>query len=613
MNSIDAKLHRTDSPHASPLHRLARLAAWLTLFGVLALLGRALAAPEAGRLSPEVTALCLLGALALLFGLSEWLALRGAEPPAFALALVALPGLLYSGVSAAAWPMADHLPTAGLALVWADHLWPLLIAALAVPAGLWGLRTCRELRRQCREAEQINAALQEQVDQRTRSLLKEISARERLGANLTYAAQHDPLTGLPNRALFNELLVRAVADQEHGVRAPAVIVLDLDDFKTVNDTLGHTRGDQIIKALAERLEAALDYGDVLARQGGDEFFVLLADARDREVAAQAAQRLLDALQQELVVDGRRLYLAASIGVALSAGAGDSTDLIERADAALHQAKSRGRNRIEFFEPQLHHAMTQRVTLRSALAEAIGARQLEVHYQPRVDLDTGRMSSAEALVRWCRPDHGYVTPEVFVRVAEDAGLINALGQAVLTQVCEDLARWQAAGPIPAVSFNASAHQFRDDRLLHDVRAALAEHPALAHALEVELTERVLIEDPAEHRRMLTELVDMGLGIAIDDFGTGFSSFAYFLHFPVQTVKIDQSFVSRLPKDAAAARIVRSIIELGHNFSLRVVAEGIENERQRDQLRAWGCHEGQGYLFSEPLPAAEFEERWVATLR
>jgi diguanylate cyclase (GGDEF)-like protein len=492
-----------------------------------------------------------------------------------------------------------------------------VILGLFAAALLWTLQL---LRRSHAELYDLNRSLESKVDQRTAELVQAVREREQATADFAHAASHDSLTGLANRTLFSELLDHALADVQREGGLLAVMFLDLDNFKDVNDRLGHQMGDELLKQVCDRILGVLRHADVLARQGGDEFLILANHLPSADAAAAVAAKILDELRTPFQLEGFEAHVMASIGIALyavgrdsgeAADRGESLDastLVKQADAAMYQAKESGRNRYEFYSPRLQARVLARVELRNALNRALARGEIEVYYQPRVALDSGRVTGAEALAHWRDPERGLVSTELFVSVAEETGLITELDQMVLRRACADLGIWERAGdPLPVISVNFSARHLRDRRLLDTLRDQLQETPHYSDYLEMELTERVLVNE-SDHQEVLREIRRLGIRVAVDDFGTGNSSFAYFRRFPIDIVKIDRSFISELERDPDAAMITQTIIGLARNLRLRVIAEGVETIGQRDRLRTQGCHEGQGFLFGQPMPAELFLAHW-----
>jgi diguanylate cyclase (GGDEF)-like protein/PAS domain S-box-containing protein len=432
--------------------------------------------------------------------------------------------------------------------------------------------------------------------------LLRIESEERLA----HLAQFDGLTGLPNRALlrdrFAQLIVRA---RVHG-NALGLLFIDLDDFKLVNDTMGHAAGDDLLKEVARRLHAAVRPGDTVARISGDEFAVILGDLARAEDAALVAQKMIDRLSAPIPVAGQEVFVTASIGIAAFPGDGDDAEaLLAAADAAMYRAKQAGRNGYLFFTADINQRTRARAQLGSELRRALERDEFELFYQPKYDLRAGRPCAAEALLRWRHPERGLVTPDEFIPVLEETGLIVPVGERVLRQACADLREWQAAGlrALP-VAVNISARQFRQQDLHARILEQVGESGVEAGLIELEITESQLMHDPDHAQRVLRALAGAGIRVAIDDFGTGYSSLSYLTRFPVCALKIDQSFVADVLHDHADAAIVRAIIDMAHTLGFLVVAEGVETQAQATLLRSLGCEQAQGFYFSRPLPAAEF---------
>jgi len=439
---------------------------------------------------------------------------------------------------------------------------------------------------------------------------RDVTDRNRLVNELAHQAFHDSLTGLANRALLRDRLGHAVARSRRLAATVAVIFCDLDGFKMINDTLGHDAGDLLLTEVASRLEHNLRDGDTAARLGGDEFAIVL-DETTTDDTTTLARRLLDALREPFVVNGREVFVPASIGIADNrADALDADELLCRADIAMYAAKARGRNRIEIFEPTMQIEITARHELHRDLRQALQHGELAVHYQPLLNLETQTIESLEALVRWNHPARGLVGPDEFIPIAEELGLIVDIGRYVLREACRDTMQWRA---LPGahnlcIGVNVSSHQLHDDQFVADVETALCESGLPPTGLILELTESTLLSDtPLVHER-LDALKRLGVRIALDDFGTGYSSLAYLHTFPIDFLKIDQSFVSELSQQSNAQGLlmVRSIISIGHNLNLDIVAEGIEQPTQLAALRNAGCNTGQGYLFARPAPPDQIPE-------
>lgn len=436
----------------------------------------------------------------------------------------------------------------------------------------------------------------------------DITDRKQAEDRLLHLAQHDPLTGLPNRSYLSDALTRLLGTTPRADGQIALHFLDLDRFKAVNDVFGHQVGDRLLKAVARRLVEAVRGGDIVARLGGDEFAVLQSGVTSEEDASTLAARISDALNQPFVVNGRELAISASIGITLHPRDGRSAnELLRNADLAMYQAKAEGRRSFRFFDATLDARARTAMLLEADLRGAISRGEFELHYQPQVCLRTGQVSGAEALLRWRRPGIGLLTPRDFLPVAEETGLIEPIGAWVLQAACLQAAEWQRSGLGRfRVSANLSPIQFLRQDMSNLVRRTLDETGLDPTMLELELTERSLLQNTEEVARTLKELRAEGVSFAIDDFGTGYSVLAYVKHFPVDRLKIDQSFVLNLKTDPADAAIVRAVIDLGHSLGLQVTAEGVETADQVAELMATGCDEIQGHYFSAPLPGAEFAE-------
>jgi diguanylate cyclase (GGDEF)-like protein len=412
---------------------------------------------------------------------------------------------------------------------------------------------------------------------------------------------HDALTGLPNRVLFRDRVQQAVraAERRHG--GAAVMIMDLDHFKEVNDTLGHHHGDVLLQEVAERLKTTLRTADTVARLGGDEFGVLLPDVLGADDAQSVAEILQTALREPFVVDGLTLEMGGSIGIACHPDHGDHVEvLIQRADIAMYSAKEGGRG-VALYEPQQDHYSPRRLSLAGELRSALENEELALHYQPKADVVTGRIVGVEALVRWNHPRHGLLGPEEFVPIAEQTGLIVPLTRWVLGAAMRQVQAWQDQGYELSVAVNLSARSFLDTALAVDIPALLKLHEIEPKLLELEVTESTIMLDPARATITLERLSEIGLRLSIDDFGTGYSSLANLKRLPVDMIKIDKSFVLEMATEHSDAAIVRSTIELAHNLGLQVIAEGVEDRQIWEELARLGCDYAQGYYLSRPLPA------------
>jgi diguanylate cyclase (GGDEF)-like protein len=421
---------------------------------------------------------------------------------------------------------------------------------------------------------------------------------------LAYLAHYDPLTGLPNRSLLTDHLAQMMVQAKRRGTPLAVLFIDIDDFKLVNDRLGHAAGDALLGRIALRLQGAVRTGDTIARISGDEFAIVLADLARPDDAAVVAQKVLDSLSQPVALGAEQIFVTASVGIAAYPGDGaDAEALLGAADAAMYRAKQSGRNAYQFFTAEITRRTHARAQLAFELRRALERGEFELAYQPKVDLASGTTCGAEALLRWMHPERGQVGPSEFIPVLEDTGLIVQVGEWVIRRACADLKGWIAAGlrPMP-VAVNLSARQFRMKDLDARIRALIGSAGVDPALIELEITESQLMEDPEHAIRVMRALRESGTGIAIDDFGTGYSSLSYLTRLPVKALKIDRSFVADVFSDHADRAIVRTIIEMAHQLGFTVVAEGVETDRQAAFLRQFGCEQAQGFLFARPMPAA-----------
>ena len=432
-------------------------------------------------------------------------------------------------------------------------------------------------------------------------LQQEIARVKDSEASFTHLAQHDALTNLPNRLLLRDRVDQAIGHARRDGRQVALLFLDLDNFKTINDSLGHAAGDELLQEVARRLRETLSDIDTVSRQGGDEFLVALADVDDLAVVSSLAGRMQRRLAQPFTLKGMQLVTSISIGIALFPGDGEDFDtLLRHADMAMYQAKSAGRNAYCFFDERMNADNRERLALELDLRQALSRDEFVLHYQPIVDLRSGRLLAAEALLRWRHPEFGLLGPGRFIGAAERSGLIVEIDEWVLGEACRQAMLWQAGGlPRFVMSVNLSAVQFRRGNLGEVVQAALTRYGLSPSGLELELTESILLQD-CEQLRQLKEL---GVKLSIDDFGTGYSNLAYLQRFQVDKLKIDQSFVRGLGGNPQNQAIVTAIVQMARSLGLHTVAEGIEDEATRQLLVELGCDQGQGYLFARPLPAAE----------
>ena len=441
--------------------------------------------------------------------------------------------------------------------------------------------------------------------QATASVLSTALQRVASEARLAYLAQFDPLTGLPNRALLADRFSQMIVQAKRRRSPLAVLFIDLDGFKAVNDTLGHAGGDELLKDVAARLQSAVRTGDTVARISGDEFAIVLTDLVRPEDAALVAQKVIDLLGESVQVRGNELFVTASVGIAAFPADGrDAETLIGAADAAMYRAKQSGRNAYQFFTAEINQRSRARVQLGSELRRALEREEFLLYYQPKYQLATRRPSGAEALLRWKHPERGIVSPAEFIPVLEETGLIVPVGEWAIRRACEDLKAWQSAGTkIGQVSVNLSARQFRHQELDARIKSLVSAAGVEPGTIELELTESYLMQDPDQAIRVMRRLSEAGVRIAIDDFGTGYSSLAYLTQFPVSALKIDRSFVRDMSRDKTDATIVRTIIEMAHSLGFTVIAEGVENEEQASLLQLLRCEQAQGSLFAPPMPAHE----------
>ncbi|HET8628398.1 MAG TPA: EAL domain-containing protein [Thermomicrobiales bacterium] len=437
-------------------------------------------------------------------------------------------------------------------------------------------------------------------------IAKDISARRAYEEQLQHQAFHDPLTGLPNRALFLDRLGHALDHARRRGEGVAVLFVDLDRFKVINDSLGHEAGDLLLIAVANALKGCLRPEDTAARLGGDEFTVLLERVADITAAVAVAERILRALQAPLALSGYDLVVTGSLGIALSTPErNDPVELMRQADVALYRAKAQGRGCYQVFDATMNARVLERLELEAELRRALEREEFVVHYQPKVALATGRLEGVEALVRWQHPERGLLPPAAFIALAEETGLIRPLGRWVLVEACRQARAWQArhpAGPPLVMAVNLTAPQFQQPHLAADIAAILAETGLPPHLLQLEITESVLMDDAAATLATLGALKRLGVQLAIDDFGTGYSSLAYLKRFPVDWLKVDRRFVEGLGTDAEDTAIVQAVVNLAAALKLAVTAEGVETADQVARLQALGCALGQGFYFARPLPAA-----------
>jgi len=420
---------------------------------------------------------------------------------------------------------------------------------------------------------------------------------------LEHLVHHDVLTDLPNRTLLQDRLGQAIELARRQDRQLAVMFMDLDQFKHINDSLGHAVGDQLLQSVAERLMGCVRHLDTISRQGGDEFVLLLPYIEHAEDAAFTAQKILVALAQPHRIDENTIHIGASIGISIYPDDGqDAETLIKCADSAMYHAKENGRNNYQFFEQGMNVRAVERQFIEGGLRRALELQEFVLHYQPKINLHNGAIVGVEALIRWRHPQRGLLSPVQFVPIAEDCGLILPIGRWVLREACRQARAWQDAGLPPiTVAINTSAAEFRADDFLDNLRATLEASRLEPRFLELELTESVLMRDAEATGSVLHALADLGIKLAVDDFGTGYSSLSYLRRFPIDTLKIDQSFVSRMTHNPDDAAVVGAVISMAKSLRLRVIAEGVETAEQAAFLQTQHCDEGQGYLFGRPVAA------------
>ncbi len=437
------------------------------------------------------------------------------------------------------------------------------------------------------------------------SLATDITERKQTEQRMAHIASHDTLTNLPNRHLLQDRIGQALLQVRRNGGQGAVLFIDLDQFKAINDTMGHGVGDLLLKEVAQRLVSSLRSQDTVARQGGDEFIVLLHSIANAQDAGTMAQRMLDTLLLPYQLDGQELYISASIGIAVFPDDGKDADtLLKNSDIAMYQVKDAGRNNYQFFEQQMNQLAFEKQSRFTQLRHAVERNELLLHYQPIVDVVSGKLVGLEALLRWQHPEQGLIPPLKFIPLAEETGLIVPIGEWVLRSTCMQLKAWQDQGyDIPQLAINLSAKQFRQKTLAQTIACILDETGLEARFVELEITESMLMDNSEELVETLLTLKEMGLDISLDDFGTGYSSLSYLKRFPIDKLKIDRSFLVDIATDPDNALIVASIIGLAHGLQMKVIAEGVETEEQCAILAQQGCNQYQGYYFSKPLPASE----------
>ena len=434
----------------------------------------------------------------------------------------------------------------------------------------------------------------------------DVSETKAMATKMAHLAQYDYLTNLPNRVLFNDRIAQAITLANRHQSQLAILFLDLDNFKHINDSLGHSTGDKVLQSITKRLKNCVRESDTVSRQGGDEFVILLAEIKNSNDAALSAQKILDELKAVHTVDRNQLHITTSIGISLYPTDGlDAETLLKSADTAMYYAKEKGRNNYQFFIPDMNNRSIQRLILESNLRLALEKQQFTLNYQPKVNLITGQITGAEALLRWQHDEWGEVFPDTFIPVAEDSGLIVPIGRWVLSHACKQAKNWQNKGLPPiTIAVNITGREFMHKDFVEGVRATLIETKLGPHFLELEIAESVLMRDAEYSKKTLLQLKQMGIKLTVDDFGTGFSNLSYLQQFLIDVLKIDQSFVQNIESAKGEGAIISAIINMANCLKLNVIAEGVENSNQLAFLKTHRCEEGQGYFFRHPLMAEQF---------
>ncbi len=440
------------------------------------------------------------------------------------------------------------------------------------------------------------------------AVISDVTERKKAEEQIHYQANFDTLTGLPNRSLFQDRLNLALPSMSRTDRKLALMFIDLDGFKLVNDTLGHDIGDLLLKKTAKRLGTCVREGDTVARLGGDEFTILMPNLLDPRHAPIVSQRVLDALAKPFHLKGNEAFISASIGITIFPDdASETEELLKNADAAMYRAKEQGKANFQFFTPDLNAVVQERMVLKKGLAKALENGEFELHYQPKLEIKSGRITGVEALMRWNNPDLGMVSPIKFIPVMEETGQVVEMGEWAIRIACLQHREWRQAGlPRIRIAVNLSPRQLRDSSFVPIVESVLRETGVEPVGLELEIIESLLMSDSGDALKALDKLHEMGIHMAMDDFGTGYSSLSYLKRFPIDTIKIDRTFVSDITTSPDDAEIIRTIISMGHTLNRKVIAEGVETDQQLSMLRDYRCDEIQGYFFSRPLPASKATE-------
>ena len=485
---------------------------------------------------------------------------------------------------------------------------------------IWIIEDVTERRNAVERLRQLNEELELRVKQRTDELARandrlqvEMDDRQLAQEHAHHLSLHDALTGLPNRRLLHDRLAQALAHARREGWQVAVMFLDLDRFKNINDTLGHAVGDDVLREFARRLTGALRNSDTVARVGGDEFVIVLSHPQEETSISLIAAKLLTQLSEPCDIGERTLRVTPSIGISVFPDDGDDpAKLLSYADAAMYHAKANGRRNVQLYTATMSAALHARLKLENDLHLALSRGELELYYQPRIDFISRTAIGYEALLRWNHPLDGLIEPGAFIPIAEDNGLIVPIGEWVIHEACRQMKRWREAGfPVESMAVNLSARQFTDSKLSERVKQALDESGLRSEQLDLEITESILMANTDETMNVFAQLKRLGVKLSIDDFGTGFSSLAYLKRFHVDNLKIDHSFVRDIGVDPDDAAIVRAIVNLAQSLQMRVIAEGVETREQLDFLAACGCQEAQGYYFARPEPAAVVEQRMASS--